>query len=181
NTWASAMRRCRRCSKAWTPATSSCSPTSSRIPSSTTCARILATSASSPPRARKRPRRSKRRGRPDFSERQKQKTRPKPGFSIGCARHVAAPVAPRIRGGLDRLDFVGLQALLALHNLERHALAFLQRLEAGALDGTEVHEEVRAGFRRDEAKALGIVEPLDGAGLTIGHGYYSLKNRLDDA
>src|SRR6478736_7773950 len=70
---------------------------------------------------------------------------------------------------LDGLDFVGLQALLALHDLDRHALAFLQRLEAGALDGTEVHEEVRAGFRGDEAEALGIVEPLDGAGLTIGH------------
>ena len=46
---------------------------------------------------------------------------------------------------------------------------FLQRLEAGALDGTEVHEEVRAAFRGDEAEALGIVEPLHGALLTIRH------------
>src|SRR6476469_4077791 len=69
----------------------------------------------------------------------------------------------------DRLDLIGLQALLALHNLEGDLLAFLQRLEAGALDGTEVHEQVRAGLRGDEAEALGVVEPLDGTALTIRH------------
>src|SRR5690606_40527096 len=70
---------------------------------------------------------------------------------------------------LDRLHFVSLQALLALHDLEGHLLAFLQRLEAGALDRTEVDEEVLAAFRGDEAEALGVVEPLDGTGLTFGH------------
>jgi hypothetical protein len=70
---------------------------------------------------------------------------------------------------LDHLDLVGLHALLALHGDERHALAFLERLEAGALDRAEVHEEVRAALGGDETEALGIVEPLDGSGLTIRH------------
>src|SRR3546814_19559354 len=30
-------------------------------------------------------------------------------------------------------------------------------------------EQVLAAFRGDEAEALGVVEPLDGTGLTIGH------------
>ena len=85
------------------------------------------------------------------------------GFSL--------PLARRCRPGLLGLDFLGLQALLALRDLERHLLAFLQRLEAAALDGTEVHEQVGAAvFRGDEAETLGVVEPLDGTGLTIGHG-----------
>src|SRR4029079_8588129 len=69
----------------------------------------------------------------------------------------------------DHLDLIGLHALLALHGDERHALAFLKRLEAGALDRAEVHEKVRAALGGDEAKALGIVEPFDGSGLTIRH------------
>src|SRR5690606_32306344 len=73
------------------------------------------------------------------------------------------------RDRLERLDLVRLQALLALDDLEGNLLAFLQRLEAGALDGTEMHEQVRAALRGDEAEALGVVEPLDGTGLTIRH------------
>jgi hypothetical protein len=73
----------------------------------------------------------------------------------------------RAPGELHRLDFVSLQALLALHNLEGDLLAFLQGLEAGALDRAEVDEDVRAAFRGDEAEALGVVEPLDGTSLTI--------------
>src|SRR4249919_1857911 len=70
---------------------------------------------------------------------------------------------------LHSLDFVRLQALLALHDLERDLLAFLQRLEAAALDRAEMHEQVRAALRGDEAEALGIVEPLYGSSLTIRH------------
>src|SRR3546814_13890062 len=70
--------------------------------------------------------------------------------------------------GLLGLHFVGLQALLALHDLERDLLAFLQRLEAASLDRAEMDEQVLAAFRGDEAEALGVVEPLDGTGLTIG-------------
>src|SRR5688500_11479794 len=109
----------------------------------------------------------------------KKKTRPRPGGAPkrkpgrGRVFRFTAEAA-----GLHRLHFVGLQALLALHDLERDLLAFLQRLEAGALDGTEVHEQVRAGLRGDEAEALGVVEPLDGTGLTIGHLSYSLMELL---
>ena len=74
-----------------------------------------------------------------------------------------------VADGLDRLHLVSLHTLLALDGDEGNLLAFLQGLEAGALDGTEVHEQVRAAFRGDEAEALGVVEPLDGAGLTIRH------------
>src|SRR5690606_15324058 len=70
---------------------------------------------------------------------------------------------------LQRLDLVGLQALLALHDDEGDLLAFLQRLEARALDRTEMHEQVGTALRGDEAEALGVVEPLDSTGLTIGH------------
>src|SRR5690606_9462007 len=74
---------------------------------------------------------------------------------------------------LHRLHFVGLQAPLALHDLEGDLLAFLQGLEAGALDRAEMDADVRAAFRGDEAEALGVVEPLDGPGLTIRHVCYS--------
>jgi len=59
-----------------------------------------------------------------------------------------------------RGHFVGLQALLALHNLEGNLLAFLQTLEATASNRTEMHENVRAIITADEAEALGVVEPL---------------------
>lgn len=71
---------------------------------------------------------------------------------------------------LDDLDFVGLHAFLALYGDEGNLLAFLQAFEAGALDGAVVHEQVGAAFRSDEAEAFLIVEPLDGASLTYGHG-----------
>jgi hypothetical protein len=74
-----------------------------------------------------------------------------------------------IQSLLERLDFVGLHTLLALHGDKANALAFLQRLEARTLDRAEMHEKVRAALRGDEAKTLGIVEPLDGTGLTVRH------------
>lgn len=74
-----------------------------------------------------------------------------------------------VADGLNRLHLVSLHTLLTLDGDEGNLLAFLQGLEAGALDGTEVHKQVRAAFRGDEAEALGVVEPLDGAGLTIRH------------
>ena len=39
-----------------------------------------------------------------------------------------------------RSDFVGLQAFLALDNLEADLLPFLQGAETGALDRAEMHE-----------------------------------------
>src|SRR5690348_12272570 len=73
--------------------------------------------------------------------------------------------------GLQRLHGVGLKALLALDDGEGHLLAFLQALEARALDRTEVDEHVLAVLAADEAEALGIVEPLDGTGFTVRHDF----------
>lgn len=73
------------------------------------------------------------------------------------------------------LDFFSLQAFLALGDDERDALTFLQGLEARALDRAEMHEQVITAFRRDEAKTLGVVEPLDCTALTIRHETLPLK------
>src|ERR1043165_1268949 len=52
---------------------------------------------------------------------------------------------PTVRAGSRRLDDVaGLRSLLALHDLEFHAIALGQGLEAVSLDGAEVDEHVRA-------------------------------------
>src|SRR5688572_1746052 len=60
-------------------------------------------------------------------------------------------------------DVRGLRALRALHDVETHTLAFLQRTEALRGDRRKMHEHVRAAvFGRDETEALGVVEPLHG-------------------
>ena len=62
---------------------------------------------------------------------------------------------------LDRLDVGSLLALRTRGHVERDALVFLQRLEAGALDSREVSEQIFAAFvRGDEAKAFGVIEPF---------------------
>src|SRR3954462_2906728 len=64
----------------------------------------------------------------------------------------------------DGTDLAGRRTFLALGLFELDLLAFLQRLESGALDVGVVREEVLAAvIRRDESKTLRIVEPLDGA------------------
>src|SRR5688500_2688481 len=56
-------------------------------------------------------------------------------------------------------------ALLALHDVELHALTLGEALKALALDARMVNEAVLlAVVTRDEAEALRVVEPLDGAG-----------------
>src|ERR1043165_4764796 len=66
-------------------------------------------------------------------------------------------------GSLDRLDVRGLRALVALNYFEGHALTFGQRLVAVHRDRGEVDEDVVAAFAFDEAVALLVREPLDGA------------------
>src|SRR5688572_3165361 len=79
-------------------------------------------------------------------------------------------VAPPQRGAAShRGDVLGLQALLALHDLEAHLLAFGQRAVARAVDRAEVYEHVRAVVAADEAEAFAVVEPFDGADLPIRH------------
>src|SRR5689334_15410271 len=66
------------------------------------------------------------------------------------------------RGSGRHFHARSLGALRALGDFELHALAFLQAAEALGVDGREMDEHVLpAVFRRDEAKALGVVEPLD--------------------
>src|ERR1700742_4013635 len=62
---------------------------------------------------------------------------------------------------LDSADVLRLPALGALHDVELHGLAFLQRAEAVALDGAEMHENVIARAAAQKAETLGIVEPLN--------------------
>src|SRR5690606_2652588 len=83
--------------------------------------------------------------------------------------------APRERGlecgggcreSLGRLDPGRLCALGALLHFVADPLAFLQAAEALGIDRGEMHENVCAAvLGRDEAEALGVVEPLHGAVL----------------
>src|SRR5690242_681721 len=71
------------------------------------------------------------------------------------------------RSRLQLHDVLRRRALLRLHNLELHALAFGQRLESLSLNRGVMDETVFAAvFGRDESKALGVVEPLHGTGDT---------------
>src|SRR6185312_8760963 len=80
-----------------------------------------------------------------------------------------------VRAGSRRLGDVGcLRPLLALHDLELHAIAFSQGFESVPLDGAEVNEDVGATLAGDEPIALGVVEPLHGAGKT-SHCTYLLR------
>ncbi|MNS65243.1 hypothetical protein D3C72_983980 [compost metagenome] len=68
--------------------------------------------------------------------------------------------------GLQRRDVRSLQTLRAVLDFERHALVFLQRLEAVGAHFGEVGEQViTACVRLDKAEALGVIEPLDDTGL----------------
>src|SRR5918998_366243 len=69
------------------------------------------------------------------------------------------------RGRSDGADVLRLQALGALRDVELDLLVLGERLEAGAGDAAVVHEDVAVtAVLRDEAEALGLVEPLDGSG-----------------
>src|SRR5512133_1543939 len=65
--------------------------------------------------------------------------------------------------GLDRLHVRRLQALIALHDVELDLLTLGQRLVAFPCNRREVDEDVFAAFALDEAVALLVREPLDGA------------------
>jgi hypothetical protein len=67
-------------------------------------------------------------------------------------------------GYLDSDNIFRLGAFLALGNGELNLLAFGQGLEATALNGTEVNEDVGAAFTSNETKAFCFVEELDGTG-----------------
>src|SRR5690349_7080827 len=69
--------------------------------------------------------------------------------------------------GAELGDVLSRRALLTLHDVKLDTLAFSQRLEAVAVDGGVVNEAILLSvLRRDEAKTLGVVEPLHFAGGT---------------
>ena len=71
---------------------------------------------------------------------------------------------------LDLVDVCGLLAFGAVDDVEGHLLVFGQALEATALNGGEVGEEVfTTAVRRNEAKTLGIVELFNGTGCHLIH------------
>src|SRR5262245_6166437 len=77
------------------------------------------------------------------------------------------PCGPRLEfetgPGLDGLDVRGLQALVALHDLERHALTLGQGAVALRLDRGVMDEDVIPVLALDEAVALLVRKPLHGA------------------
>src|SRR6266700_262017 len=76
-----------------------------------------------------------------------------------------APSDCWFRAWLQLHDVLRRGAFLGLHDFELHALAFGQRLEPFTLDRGVMHEAVLAAvLGRDEAEALGVVEPLHGTG-----------------
>src|SRR5262245_56853459 len=77
-------------------------------------------------------------------------------LAIDCPRY------PRGWTPSDRADVRRGRTLLALDHLELDLLALREAAEALHGDRRVVHEDVlRAILRRDETKALGVVEPLD--------------------
>src|SRR5688500_927492 len=92
----------------------------------------------------------------------------------------------RSRGFFDHLvsqlanddDVAGLQTLGALFDSELDLLAFLQVLEAFALDRREVDKDVIAAIASEKAVALGPVEPLDCTVDTFRHVCLLMAKRI---
>jgi hypothetical protein len=80
------------------------------------------------------------------------------------------PVATESRRDWSASDFLelvggGLAAAAILDDLVAHLLAFAQIAQAGALDGADMNENVRAAIiGLDEAEAFLTIEPFHGAG-----------------
>src|SRR5687768_9005027 len=83
----------------------------------------------------------------------------------GRARRRDTKLSPRrLESSIREADVRCLLALGARRDVERHALAFLQRLEPGLLNRAEMREQVLpAVLGRDETEAPRVVEPLHGA------------------
>jgi hypothetical protein len=95
-----------------------------------------------------------------------------------CRIRVRGDPEPAVGLAIGRLsselhDVLGRRALLALDDVELDPLALGQSLEPLTLNRRVVDEAVLlAAFGRDEAEALGVIEPLDRAGGA--HCSYSL-------
>jgi hypothetical protein len=85
---------------------------------------------------------------------------------VAQERERGSPKAASFRNAynvrLDSLDVLGLEALGATHDVELHALTFLERTEAVCADCGEVNENIFVvALTGDEAEALCVVEPLN--------------------
>ena len=94
----------------------------------------------------------------------------------------SASSRPPIIGGQPEQRFVSkrddvlcLRAFLTLGDGEAHALAFGQSLEAGAGDGAEVCEHIRATLLLNKAETFGFIEPFDGASDCARHSIHPVK------
>src|SRR5690606_1331997 len=81
----------------------------------------------------------------------------------GAEGAAAALLARTALAFLEAHDVLCLEALGLLDDVELDPFAFIQRAEAGALDGRVVDEHVRAAVLLDEAVPLFLREPLHGA------------------
>jgi len=79
----------------------------------------------------------------------------------------STPFAGLNQCGLDRSDVLSLGAFLAFTYIKLNRLALNEGAEAVTGDGTEVDEQVGTTITLDETIALGLVEPLYSAFLTI--------------
>src|SRR5260221_14365672 len=80
---------------------------------------------------------------------------------------------------LGRLNVRCLQALVALHDLELHALTLGQRLVAVHRDRGEVNEHVVTTLALDETKAFLVRKPLDGAFSQLRAPYWMTMPSVD--
>src|SRR3954466_5632208 len=86
---------------------------------------------------------------------------------VGRVQCDIAPDRPTRRLAAELDDVLRSRALRALNHVELHGLTLGEGLETVALNGGVVHEAILLAVRGgDEAKALGVVEPLHGAGRT---------------
>lgn len=65
---------------------------------------------------------------------------------------------------------IGLGTFGALDLHEAHPLTFFQGPKSGALDGTEMNEQIRTVIPLDEAISLTFIEPFHGSLLNLTHG-----------
>ncbi len=70
------------------------------------------------------------------------------------------PLSLNIALRLQKLNVFCLEPLGSADDAERHRLAFLKAAEALRLDGRKMHKYVLTALTSDEAKSLGVVEPL---------------------
>src|SRR6476661_8631938 len=93
-----------------------------------------------------------------YVEGRKRKDHPS-GVVLQIIPYLERLAARRLRS--DLADVLSRRALLALHDVELDTVALGEALESGSLNRRVVHEEVLAAIlRRDEAEALGVIEPL---------------------